>query len=328
MTLHRVPLLLCVAAWGFVVTSATAAEPRFDEARALAREGRCAQAIPKFSAYLKDEPSSVGAWLGFADCEEKIGKLASALSAFRRAEELARKKSADGPAEQRNLEAARAQEAEQRIASLESRVSTVAIRAKPGVNVRLDEASIDDVALSQPQRADGGTHALRATAPGMTPWLTTFELAVEGQHLVIDVPALERENTPPVLDTRPSPAAHGNTQRTIAYILGGVGVVGLGVGTVFGLMTLSAKGEVDRGVRDCASPCAESTKASVRDTYDKATTSATVSTIGFLAGGAAATGAIVLYLTAPSSSVETTGTVRVSPWAGRDGMGALVGGAF
>ena len=57
---------------------------------------------------------------------------------------------------------------------------------------------------------------------------------------------------------------------------------------------------------------------------DSASTSAALSTVLFVAGGALVAGGIVLYLAAPKASSETKAAVRVAPTLG----GLLVSGTF
>jgi hypothetical protein len=123
-----------------------------------------------------------------------------------------------------------------------------------------------------------------------------FALTLEAPTGMVPVaearPASASEDAEP-----PAPEPRGAGQRTLAYVLGGVGVVGLGVGTY---LSLKAKGTYDDAIARCPtgpSSCDQTGADGGADPHDQAT----VSTIAFLAGGALVATGIVLYLTAPRS---------------------------
>jgi hypothetical protein len=55
---------------------------------------------------------------------------------------------------------------------------------------------------------------------------------------------------------------------------------------------------------------------------------ATLSTIGFIAGGTLVAAGVVLWIAAPRSSAPATGAVRVAPEVARDYGGITVAGAW
>jgi hypothetical protein len=86
-----------------------------------------------------------------------------------------------------------------------------------------------------------------------------------------------------------------------ALVVGGVGVAGLVVGGVFGIRTIDLKNQ--RGQYcDANNVCNNQQGVSLdRD----ARTSATVSTVSFIAGGLLAAGGVVLVLTAPRAAAPS-----------------------
>jgi hypothetical protein len=110
---------------------------------------------------------------------------------------------------------------------------------------------------------------------------------------------------PPPDSTRAS--SSGSTWRTLGLITGGVGIVGIGVGSAFGLVAKSkndsTSGHCNGGVCD----------APTISTLNDARTAATVSTVAFISGGALLAAGAVMYLLSPSAS-PATGLV-VSPGA-------------
>lgn len=93
----------------------------------------------------------------------------------------------------------------------------------------------------------------------------------------------------------PAPKAGLATGKLLGYGALGVGAAGLGTGVVFGLLAKGTRN--DLATLCAANQCPES----ARSTYSKGTTQATVSTIGFVAGGLfAATGALLLATSGPA----------------------------
>jgi len=95
---------------------------------------------------------------------------------------------------------------------------------------------------------------------------------------------------------------HGlGTQRSLALVAGGVGLVGVAVGTVFGLRSMSKHNEAERA---CPGECSDSSGAEL---WSDARANGTVSTIAFAVGGATLAGGVVLWLTAPNQSAGDGG---------------------
>jgi hypothetical protein len=102
----------------------------------------------------------------------------------------------------------------------------------------------------------------------------------------------------------------------------GVGAVGLGVGSAFGLKTFSQAGDSDA---HCKGTLCDQTGVDLRK---DAHTSATISTVGFIAGGVLVAGGLVVTLTAGSSKNAPAHALWLSPAVGQAGRGLAVGGAW
>jgi hypothetical protein len=100
--------------------------------------------------------------------------------------------------------------------------------------------------------------------------------------------------TGPLSPPPPTDSGGLGTQKVLAIAAGGLGVVGLGIATAFGLMAISQKNDAESV---CPNMC--QTQDGVNKWHD-ASTSATVSTIGFIVGGVGIAGAAALWFTAPS----------------------------
>jgi hypothetical protein len=105
--------------------------------------------------------------------------------------------------------------------------------------------------------------------------------------------------------------------------LGGVGVVGLGLGTVFGLSAKSKLDQSNNGPCDASDHC---TSQGLSLRHD-ANSAATISTIGFVAGGVALATGVALFLVAPRAGAAS-GSVVVAPAPMAGGGGALMRASF
>jgi serine/threonine-protein kinase len=119
----------------------------------------------------------------------------------------------------------------------------------------------------------------------------------------------------------PKDAPSSGPDHTLAYILGGVGIVGIGVGSYFGLRAFSKNS-------DAEDFCDESVCNDQQgiDLTDEAKDAALISNIGFAVGGAALATGLVLYFTAPGG--DKANALRVAPSVARNGAGVSIGGRF
>jgi serine/threonine-protein kinase len=120
-----------------------------------------------------------------------------------------------------------------------------------------------------------------------------------------DSGASESPAEPPAT-TAPHDASTGDGQRTVGLVVGAAGLVGLGIGSVLGLVS---KGTYDHAMSaECGGNPADCTPQGARD-GSTAHSQATMATVAFLAGGAALGAGAVLYLTAPKSGVSVGATM-------------------
>jgi hypothetical protein len=121
-------------------------------------------------------------------------------------------------------------------------------------------------------------------------------------------PTAVAPSPPPPTDAAPQDG--GNSQRTWGLVVGGVSVAGLAVGSIFGLMATSSWSSATSGPTGCPSKQGCSQQA-IND-RSSALTSATISTISFVAGGVLLAGGAVLYFTAPKHGAEPGPTVGLT----------------
>ncbi len=283
-------------------SDAAVAQGLFDTARDLIADGRYADACPKLEESLRLDPG-LGTQYHLADCYEHVGKTASAWAAFLQVAALAK---ASGQPDREKVARGRAR-------ALESHVSHVVITVLPGARasdlaIRRDGDLVGAAQLDTPLPLDPGPHAVVATADGQR-FEKRFDLGAEGSTVHVEVPAFGAAPVvsapppaPPKDDNDVTPSRPGHTQRVLGVVTAGVGVLGIGVGTFFGLRSMSKRSDANAECND-ANYC---TDAGIRARND-AITAGNVATVGFIAGGALLAGGIALYLTAPKGDAPANG---------------------
>ena len=276
---------------------AAAAESLFQEARKLIDAKRFSEACPKLVASHKLAPA-VGTLLNLADCYERAGQLASAWARFHEAIALA----------QRLGRPDREKTAKDRADKLEPRLIRLTIVSQEsGTEVKLDGNVLDPAVLGTAVPVDPGKHAIEASAKGKKPFTTTIDVSDRVRAPSVEIPALDVDPEAAKASAAASNADHrppedkgsdGSGQRIASYVLMGVGVVGIGVGTVFGLKTSSTWS-------DAKTHCTglECDRTGVQLATD-AKNAGTISTIAFAAGGALLAGGAILFFTAPHAPAK------------------------
>jgi hypothetical protein len=205
-----------------------------------------------------------------------------------------------------------------------------------GLEVKRDGVVVGASSYGVPIPVDPGPHVIDASAPGHKHWSNVVQIGSKRDQIAVNLPPLEASPDavvvpPPVVAQPAQPASQqqtakddstGKTQRIVGIAVAGVGVVGVVVGAVFGLV---ASGKKSDATSNCNADLSKCNSAGV-DAMSSARSSATISTIGFIAGGALVAGGVVLYVTAPKKSEEKAVAFRISP----NGSGATLsfGGAW
>jgi hypothetical protein len=288
---------------------------------------RFSEACPKLVASHKLAPA-VGTLLNLADCYERAGQLASAWARFHEAIALA----------QRLGRPDREKTARERAEKLEPRLIRLTIVSQEkDVDVKLDGNALDPAALGTAVPVDPGKHAIEASAKGKKPFSTTVDVSDRSRSQSVEIPPLDADpeggkssgggsgSGGSGNDSHPpdEKAADGSFQRIASYATLGAGVLGVGIGAIFGLKTSSTWNETKT---HCTSTL-ECDRTGVQLAAD-AKNAGTTSTIAFIAGGLLLAGGAALYFTAPTTPpAKTTGgptNVRVGV-----GLGSVVvGGSF
>jgi hypothetical protein len=294
----------------------------FQEGRDLGARGDYAGACSKFAASLALRPK-LGTRLNLGDCSEHLGRTATARAHFLEAAAMARQEG----------DASRAEYAAGRADALAGRIPHLVLRGVPSsrdARLRIDgvvtpagEGQID-VSL------DPGDHELFLEVPGHDTWSRKVHLDEKAQPLVLDVPPLAAplaESTrqpPPIASDTRAPAPRTPSQRVAALTAAGAGVVGLGIGTLFGL---EASSQWSDAKRNCPHLPACTPKG-VQETSD-ANQSALVSTVSFGIGFAAVAAGAALWWTAPATDkAPASPPPAAAPYVGTHEAGVLLQGVF
>jgi len=289
----------------------------FEQGRALMAEKKFSKACAKLAESQRLDPAP-GTLLNLAVCHESEGKTATAWSEFNDALTLARR---DGRKD-------RVEFATRHIEKLEARLSRVTVVVPEparlsGLEVSLDGVSVKKPAWGTPVPVDPGQHVVEAKAPGRVAFRTEITLGDDGAKEAVTVPELERAEAgapPPPLSVEPGEAhdtgvdSSGSSQRTVGYVVGGVGLVALGVGGFFGLRAFS---RWDERNAHCTDAGCDPTGVEAGDDANRAAMVANVGIGVGLAGLAVGT-----YLVLSSGSGKGSAAMAGPT---RDGRGALFG---
>jgi tetratricopeptide (TPR) repeat protein len=295
---------------------ARSAADLFREGRALARAGQHAAACEKFIESQELDPQ-LGTLFNIAQCEEKIGKLASALAAYR--EVIAR----DRFAERRAL-------ADQYRSRLERRVPrlVVQIAAPPGdLVVRLDApAASRPIAANRPIEVDLGAYTVTVRASGYRERSARVVVGAEGVTTTVPV-ALEpdRSGDEPVADPphEPRPGAARSRRALVGTIGVAVGGAAVAAGIAFGAIA-SSKWSDAKSVCDGTTCATQAEVDRAQALASDARSAARTSTVLFATGAVVAATGVVLWLTAPRGAHEVHVTASALPGS----TGLSVAGRF
>jgi len=261
----------------------------------LATAGKCADAIPKLTrAEALFHAPTTAVWLG--ECQINTGKIVAGTETLNR---LARETLPTNapPVFRESQERAKRLLAQALPKIAELRVTLDAPpSAKP--EVKVDGAPLPAAMIDVGVPTDPGAHRIDVTAPGFVPATTNVTLGDgESRQATLRLEVDPNASTATAA-VSPSPAVAPAAERaepkrkgrdyTVPIVLAGVGVVGLGMGTLFGALASGTQSDLDAV---CVNKACPRTAQSDIDALD---TQTTVSTVAFVVGGVALAAAGVL----------------------------------
>jgi len=200
------------------------------------------------------------------------------------------------------------------LATLDQRIPKVTIEVKgaPAAQIRvtLDEVPLEQEQLGAPIPMNPGKHTIEARAEGFSSATVTVELSEEAGSQSVALTLTEPgEGSPPPPRVEPASDSTQGPWWPGAVVLG-VGGVGLVVGAITGGMAMGKVDDIKSRCIDNHCPPEDEEQGSNADTL------ATVSTVGFIAGGVLAAAGVVLLVWRPggsSDAPDASATLRVSP---------------
>jgi len=272
--------------------ASVAAEALFTAGRADVERGDYASACPKFADSQRLDPAP-GTLINLADCEEHVGQLARAWQHWREA--LERLPETDP---RRSVVALRTAAIDQRVPRL---TVTISGAAPHDVSIRRDDLELPTSLVGVPVPLDPGRHAITLEAKGHLPARVDVDLAEGARESVVLAPGAPLPSAPvradvPAAAPEPKVAANDDARagadlRWLGYGLVGVGVLGIGTGTVTGLMAIDRKETQEENCfpSNVCNPAGA-------DAAAEGGSLALASTIGFVAGAVAAAAGLYLLL--------------------------------
>ncbi|WP_437996621.1 preprotein translocase subunit TatA [Sorangium sp. So ce185] len=306
------------------MSHAAAAQPRnpkadaqalFEQGRAAVEARDCARAIPLFRKSQETYPAR-GTLFNLAQCEAELGQIASATQHYK---ELLPQLEPSDP---------RLPVTQERLAELEPRLPKLVLELAQGTPVpaelHLDQAPLPQGSVGSELPVNPGDHVLIARWADGRETETRVSLG-EGTRKsvrleppsVAAAPPDPSQAPAPRPDAPPPPAS--SARRTLAFVIGGVGVAALGGSLITGGLAMGAKGDLEE---ECPDPsrCSEEGMAIRLRGRNLTTASTIVGAIGLAGLGAG----LVLFLTTPEQRTSVALTPAILPGGG----GALLHSRF
>lgn len=299
-----VVMLLC----GRAAAQDSEADVLFEQGRVLLDAGKYPEACAKFEQSMAKDPRAVGTLMNLGLCNERSGKVATALKLFHEAFDRA---------SEANL-AGTKKDAEAEISKLSPTVPHVAVVRRaaplPGEKLVVDDAVIPidtkDLTL------DPGPHTVTLAAPGHLPFETKLAIA-PASNTTLELPALHVPAETVVTRTT-------SPRRTIGKVatFAGIGVVIAGSAVAYyahrdyDKLFVDPDGSGPKLAACGAYPPIDGVPTCDAGGQSRSERDSNLSTGGFVVAGvgaaAVATG-LVLWLTAPDETSQTTITPLAAP---------------
>lgn len=294
---------------------------------ATAREKGDTKAACDLFARSNAEVESVGALQQLGECNDKLGNFATSWSFYKKCESVGAVKKDDRAGE--CLTAANAVEPKR------AKITLNAPKPAPGMVVKQDGNDVTaSIGIGLP--IDAGVHKIEVSAPGFITKTIDVTIPAAPGNTPVELPVLEADpnDTSGAGGSTSSGTGGGGAKGGMSgvmvggLIVGGVGAAGLIVGAITGGLAIGAKGDVET---ECPNQVC-STDAG-KDALSSAQTLATVSTVGFIAGGVLlAGGAVMVIIGATSggkkSDEKAAASLYMVPAISPEFGGAIFGGSF
>lgn len=318
----------------------------FEEGRRLVQQDRLEEACSTFEKSLRFQ-TGVGIKFNLADCWERIGSNAKAFTLFR---QVAEESASEGQPERERVARDRAQALLPKVSLLQIDVAST----EPGLELTRNGVVLPTSELGEAVAVEPGTFEIAAAAPGKRSWSVKLLIPAAPGTTVVTVPALKDKSAP--LSTvektpskavshraheaapAPSPSAENRsaaTQRTVAFVVGGVGVAALATGGWMALRYRAANDDAEQVCRTSVN-CTAGEIERHQDLVDDAKAARTFAFVGAGVGAGALAVASYLFVRSLSSDSKLGDERELAkarllpvPVIGVDGsVGAVFSGTF
>ena len=249
------------------------------------------EASQKFAESQRLDPAA-GTLMNLATCEEKVGRLASAWQHWKEAID-----SLPANDDRITFAGSRVEDLEKKLPRLQV---TLLKGAPEGAKVFRDEIELGPAGQGAPLPVDPGPHTITVRMPGHFSKSTTVSVAI-GEQAIVDV-------QPGAVDPSAGAAPVKAPTKTIGWIVGGIGLAGVGTAAVSGMMLVGVK-------RTVSDNCNES-KVCNQDGIDAASNGKKlliVNTIGWAVGAVGLGVGAYLILSSPKSQPAAVLAPSVGP---------------
>ena len=296
--MHRLIRSGCVLALATVAQPAFAgetAEELFDRGVKAFLGGRHAEGCPLLERSYALDPLP-GVAFTLAECHRGWGRLKSAAASYDRF----LKQLAQLPPGEAKKHEERRQVASKRLAETRARIPKLSVTVRGGLaedgRVTLDGEDISD-AIGEPLPVDPGDHVVQLHVDDEVREERKVSLTPGGSaRIELAAPAFQAAVNP--LQDSPTQQDPARPIPTGVWVLGGVGVAGIAVGSVTGLMAAGKKQDIEDNCPNRV--CNEQGRSSV----DSAQSLGFVSTLSFGIGAAALGGAAFIWLSDSGTEAE------------------------
>jgi len=203
------------------------------------------------------------------------------------------------------------QECTRRVDEVNTAIPTIIFETKDasGNDLSAVKVSMDGQVLAERLEGsalsiDPGAHTFVFETAGQAPVTKQFVIreSQKNRHEAIRLGSPAASSTPTTASTELG------TQKTVAIVAGGVGVVGIAVGSVFGFVAMARKNDAESA---CPADCSDQRGMNL---WQDAGRAGNVSTAAFIAGGVMLAGGAALWLTAkPDSNHGPTAMIGMGP---------------
>lgn len=306
---------LCAVARGAYADGSQEAERLFREGVRLRDAGDFNAACPKFADSFAIDPAP-GTLVNLGDCEVRIGKIVSAAGHYKLA-------AAGFPKGDKRREMVA-----QKAADLEPKFAHLTIRLAPTVpaSARITRAgaTFDRSEVGVSVAVDPGKLAVVVSASERKDAVYDMTLAeTEARDLTVDVGAPLDTKVVSTVKIVDRPVTTGvSPVRAAGFVVGGIGLVGVGLGAVTGILAMGKASIVKEHCNTTTYEC----DADGVDAARAGEILAPLSTVAFIAGGVLLAGGVVMILA--GGKKKEAATVSFVPSFGPQGASAALVGSF